>query len=184
MRAGRTGRHDRMIGTLETMFDRHITRGEIDQAAWNEERRHPSRAALMQNDRCFRNAGQAADTRTNHRARSAAIRLVVGMPIGVVESLASRAHGVENEVIDLALILRLHPVIRIEGAVRTVATRNHASDLAGQVGNLERIDFPGAAVAVEDALPGWLDATAERRDHAKAGDDNPSHLDHSGPLAV
>ena len=41
--------------------------------------------------------------------------------------------------------------------------------------------LPGAALAVEDALPGRLDAAAERRNHAEPRDDNPPHVKNSSP---
>jgi hypothetical protein len=47
MRAGGARRDDRGVGTLESEFDRHIARREIDDAAGNEERRYPARAALL-----------------------------------------------------------------------------------------------------------------------------------------
>src|ERR1700733_5830401 len=103
------------------------------------------------------------------------------MPVGVIKRLACCAHRKNNEVVDLALVFRLHPLVGVEGAARAVAARHYASDLAGQIGNLEGLDLPRAAFAVQDALPGRLDATAERRDHAKARDDNPPHPDHSSP---
>ena len=48
VRAGRTGRDDGMIGSLETMHDRDMAAREIDQAAGNEERRDAARALLVQ----------------------------------------------------------------------------------------------------------------------------------------
>src|ERR1700712_3490179 len=105
------------------------------------------------------------------------------MPAGVIQRLLSRAHREDDEIIDLALVLMFHPLVGIEGAVAAIATRDHASDPAGQIGHVERIDLSGAAFAVEDALPGQLDATAEGRHHAKARDDNPPHIQDSSPLS-
>src|SRR6195952_155861 len=105
------------------------------------------------------------------------------MPVGVVERLLRRAHREDDEIIDLALVLVLHPLVGIEGAVGAVAARNHAGDAAGQIRHVERIDLPGAALAVEDALPGRLDAAAEWRHHAEARDDNPPHIQDSSPLS-
>src|SRR3954451_152242 len=103
------------------------------------------------------------------------------MPIRIVERLPCRAHRENDEVVDLALVLRLHPLVRIERAVTAVAPRHHAGDPAGQIGDVERVDLAGAALAVEDTLPGRFAATAERRHHAKARDDNPPHIQHSSP---
>src|SRR5256714_155023 len=104
------------------------------------------------------------------------------MPTSVIERLACRAHGENNEIVDLALILRLHPLIGIEGAVAAVAPRNQAGDPAGQIGDVKCLDLLGAALAIEDALPGRLDPAAEWRHHAEARDDNPPHFQNSSPL--
>src|ERR1700754_527964 len=105
------------------------------------------------------------------------------MPAGVIQRLLGRAHREDDEIIDLALVLMFHPLVGIEGAVAAVATRDHAGDPAGQIGYVERIDLSGAAFAVEDALPGRLNAAAERRHHAEARDDNPPHIQDSSPLS-
>jgi hypothetical protein len=51
--------------------------------------------------------------------------------------------------------------------------------MAGEIRYLERVDLSGAALTVENAFPGRLDATAKRRNHAQAGDDNTPHIQHS-----
>src|SRR4029077_7973108 len=103
------------------------------------------------------------------------------MPVGVVERLVRRGHREDDEVVDLALVLWLHPLVGIEGAVAAVAARNHTGDLAGEVGDLESIDLPRAALTVEDTLPRCVNAAAERRNHAQPRDDNPSHVKNSSP---
>src|SRR3954470_5050124 len=103
------------------------------------------------------------------------------MPVGVVKRLRRRAHREDDEIIDLALVLVLHPLVWIEAAAAAVAARNHAGDAAGQIRHVEGIDLLGAAFAVQDALPGCLDTTAEWRHHAKACDDNPPHIQDSSP---
>src|ERR1700676_1303137 len=103
------------------------------------------------------------------------------MPISIVERLLGRAHCENDEIVDLALVLRLHPLVGIERAVRAVAARHHAGNPAGQVGDVKRVDLSGAALAVENAPPGRFNATAEWRHHAEARDDYPPHLHHSNP---
>src|SRR5260221_629339 len=73
------------------------------------------------------------------------------------------------------------PLVGIEGAVRAVATGNHAGDPAGEIGDLKGLDLPGAALAVQDTRPGRVDAAAERRNHAQPRDDNPPHIKNSSP---
>src|SRR5689334_8339861 len=165
-----------MIGSLQAMLDRDVTGSEIDQPARDEERRHLARAALLQEDRGVGNAGKAADAGADQRAGGAALFLGRGMPVGVVERLLGGAHRVDDEVVDLALVLRLHPLVGIEGGVRAVAARNHAGDLAGQIGHLEGIDLLRAALAGKNSRPGRLHPAAERRNHAEPRDDHPSHV--------
>jgi hypothetical protein len=98
------------------------------------------------------------------------------MPVRIVKRLRGGRHRKDDEVIDLALFFRLHPIIGIEGAVGPVAARNHAGDLAGQIRNVECIDLLGTALTGKDALPGRLDAIGQRRHHAQTRDDNPPHL--------
>src|SRR5437879_917759 len=179
--AGRTRRDHRMVGTLEAVLDRYIAGSQIDQTPGNEERRYFARAALLEKQRRIGNAGQAADPRADHRARRATILFGSGMPIGVIERLARRAHRENDEIVDLALILRLHPLVRIERAAAAVTPWNHAGDPAGQIGYVKRVDLSGAALTVEDALPGRFDAAAEWRHHAEARDDNPPPFQHSSP---
>src|SRR6202012_4638447 len=103
---------------------------------------------------------------------------------GVVERLARCRHREDDEVVDLALLLRLHPLIGIERAVGAVAARHHAGDLARQIGDVESVDLPRAALTVEDALPGRLDTAAEWRHHAEAGNDDSPHVPNSSPKAA
>src|SRR3954453_4492099 len=103
------------------------------------------------------------------------------MPTGIVERLARRTHRENDEVVDLALVLRLHPLVGIEGAAGAIPARDHACDPAGQIGNVEGIDLPGATLAIEDALPGRLDATTGWVDVAEARDENPPHIQPSNP---
>src|SRR6185437_3230876 len=103
------------------------------------------------------------------------------MPVRIIECLASGSHGKDDKVVDLALILRFHPLVGIERACRAVAAWDHAGDLAGQIRDVDGLELPGAALAVEDPLPGRIDATAQWRHHAEAGDDNSPHVLNSSP---
>ncbi|MEY9197925.1 hypothetical protein ABIA16_003041 [Sinorhizobium fredii] len=51
--------------------------------------------------------------------------------------MSAAGHRVDDEGVDLALLLGLHPVVGIEGAVGSVAERNAAGDLGGEVLDLE-----------------------------------------------
>ncbi len=65
--------------------------------------------------------------------------LVIGLrfPAGIGERLRRSGHRIDDIIIDLALLLRLHPLIGIEAAVGTVAARHLHGDLAGEIGGLE-----------------------------------------------
>ena len=97
------------------------------------------------------------------------------MPASVVERLFGRTHGKEDEVVNLALLLRLHPLIGIEGAVRTVPAANLPCDFAGKIGDIEFLDSLNSALPREQALPRRLDPASERRHHTKTSDDDASH---------
>ena len=71
------------------------------------------------------------------------------LPAGIVERLRGRAHREDDEVVDLALLLRLHPLVGIEGAVGAVAARDLAGDLGRQIGDVEGVDPPRAALALD-----------------------------------
>ena len=157
------------------MLDRDIAGGEIDQPAWNEEWRHTARAALLQEDRGLGDAVDAADAAADQRAAGPLIFVGLRMPVGIIERLPGGGHRENDEVVDLALVLRIHPLVGIERGVGAVTARDHAGDLARQIRHLEGVDAPGTAFAVQDPLPGRLHATAERRHHAEARDDNPPH---------
>ncbi len=164
-----------MAGAFQAECDRDEAGGEIDNAARNKERRHPARALLVQDDRHFGNAFDAADAGTDQHAGRGLVLVTFRPPAGVVERLFGRAHRVKNKVVDLALLLGLHPLIGIEGAVAAVATRDHAGDFGGYVGDVERIDDFGAALTLEQTLPCRFHTASERRDHPHPGDDDTSH---------
>ena len=143
MRPGRAGGHHRMVRPLQPMRDRHIAGGEIDQPAGNEERRHPARPALLQHDGGFRDSGEAADAGADHHAGVDLVLIARGLPTGIGQRLRRRAHRKDDEVVDLALLLRLHPLVGIEAAVAAVAARNLAGDL-GRRGRRPRTSRSGA----------------------------------------
>src|SRR4030081_3602505 len=117
-----------------------------------------------------------ADPRPDHHAGADLILMRGRLPARILDRLGGGAHRKGDELVDLALLLGLHPLIRIVGAVLAVAARNLACDLGGQVGDLEFLDAARAALALEETRPRRLDAAGERRHHAHSGDDNTSHV--------
>src|SRR5512135_2422852 len=101
------------------------------------------------------------------------------MPAGIVEGLRRRSHGKDDEIVDLALLLRLHPVVRIEASICAVAARHLAGNLASNIGNFEFFDALDAALAREQPLPSLFSPAGERRHQSKACDHHASHRGYS-----
>ena len=116
---------------------------EIDQPAGNEERRDAARPLFVQGDRGVVDAAEAADAGADQHAGLDLLLVGLGRPVGVVERLGRGGARVDDEIVDLALLLGLHPVVGIEGVGR-VAARHLRGDLAGEVGDVEILD-PGRA---------------------------------------
>src|SRR5260370_14242 len=96
-------------------------------------------------------------------------------PAGIVERLRGCSHGKDNEIIDLALLLRLHPIVRIKGSGRAVTARDLAGNLAGDVGYVEFFYTFDAALPGEQSPPGLLDPAGERRHQSETRDNHASH---------
>ena len=84
-------------------------------------------------ERGLLDALQPADAGADQHAGGDLVLVAVGMPAGVVERLLGRRERVDDEVVDLALILGLHPLVGIKGALGTVAARHGAGDLTAQI---------------------------------------------------
>src|SRR5262249_30183699 len=118
---------------------------------------------------------EAADPGPYHHAGARPLLVAGRLPPRVVDRLGGGAHRVGDELVDLSLLLRLHPLVGIVGAARAVAARDLAGDLGGQIGHFEFLDLARAALAAKQTHPRLLDAAGERRDHAQSGDDDTSH---------
>ena len=66
-------------------------------------------------------AADAADAGADQNAGGALVLVGGRVPAGIVEGLGGRGHRVDDERVDLALLLRLHPLVGIERAVGAVA---------------------------------------------------------------
>ena len=163
-----------MIGALETMDDRDLAARQIDQAPGDEERRNAPRPLLVQRDRGIVNAAEAADARTDQHAGFDLVLVSPGRPIGVAQGLGRRGQGVDDEIVDAALFLGLHPIVGIVG-VRRAASGNLRRDLAGDVGDFEILDAPGRRVAREQPAPSGFDPAGQGRDHAQSRDHDAFH---------
>ena len=172
-----------MIGPLETVGDRHLAAGEIDQPARDEERRNAPRPLLVQRHRRLVDAAEAADAVADQHAGVDLILVALGRPVGVPERLAGGGERKDDEVVDLPLLLRLHPLVGIERVGRGAA-RRLGGDLASDVGNVEALDSRHPGFAGQQSAPGGLDPGGQRRNHAEAGDDDSIHSRSSAPSPV
>src|SRR5262249_48917835 len=148
----------------------------IDDAAGHEEWRHPARAPLLQQHPGTGDTVGTTDPGADQNTACGLVLVGFRLPAGIVERLPGGAHRVHDELVDLALLLRLHPLIWIVGAARTITARDLAGNAGRQVGHVDALDAAHAALAGEQAPPGMLDTAAERRHHAEACDDDPSHV--------
>jgi len=121
MRTGRARGHHGVVGAFEPEFDRNAAGREIDDPSRNEERRDPSRTALLQNNRGLGDALDAPDAGTDEDSRHDLIFIGRRPPTGIIERLSRGAHCKDDELIELALILRLHPLVGIVSALGAVA---------------------------------------------------------------
>ena len=113
------------------------------QPARYKERTYAARPLLRHEQRGLLDALKAADPRTDEHARAGLIFILLRMPVGVIQRLIGRGHRKDDEIVDLAPLLRLHPVVRIICAIRTIAARYFARDLTGKIGNVEGLDALG-----------------------------------------
>ena len=99
------------------MLDGDIAGSEIDQPAGNEERTDPARSLLGEEERGLLDTLEAADAGTDQHAGADLVFVGRRLPSGILERLSGGGHRVNDEFVDLALLLRLHPVARIEAAI-------------------------------------------------------------------
>ncbi len=110
-----------------------------------------ARPLLLEQDRRVGDAGEAADAGADQDARALLLFLRVGGPACILEGLVGRGHRVDDEVVDLALLLGLHPIVGIELALGCRAARNEAGDLTREIGDVEFLDAARAALAGEQS---------------------------------
>ena len=79
---------------------------------------------------------------------------------------------IDDELVDLALFLRLHPIVGIELAFGQGAARNEATDLAGKIAYIEFFDTPGAAFALQQPRPTGFHPAPQGRHEAQTSDNN------------
>ena len=165
-----------MVRALEAETDRDIARRHVNDAARDEERADTPWALLVQGHRGVVDGADAADPRADQNAGAFAFLVGLGFGPGVGDGLRCGRHAVDDERINLALLLHIHPFVGIEFAIRIVAKRHAAGDLAGNVIDLKIVDALGAALAREQVRPGGFDPAAQWTDDAYPGDDDAAAL--------
>ena len=75
----------------------------------------------------------------DHHAGAGLVLVAFRLPAGIVNRLRRRAHRIDDEVIDLALLLRLHPVVGIVVAVGQFGARHGRGNAGRQVGDVDRL---------------------------------------------
>jgi hypothetical protein len=158
---GGTRRHHRVVRPLEAIADRHLPRDQVDQRARNEERRHPPRPlsfSVMEVSAMDESPPIPDPIRQPVRSwlsdRLASTR--------ILDRLIGGGHAIEDELVDLAGLLRLHPVVGIEGAVGAVAALHFAGIGRSKSGRVEPRDGPRPGLPGQKPRPGFLDTRRQR----------------------
>ena len=103
-----------MVGAHQSIFDRHLTTGQVDKTSVDEVGADPARAAFVQVDGFDLDPGKPADARADrHASANTGVLVHVGEAC-VLQRLAGGVDRVDDEGIDLALDLRVYPFVRIE----------------------------------------------------------------------
>ncbi len=174
MRAGRACGHDRVIRPHQPVFDRNLTRNQVDEASVDEMGGNPFRPLFGEYQRFAFDSRQPADPRTDRTARAKTLRLAhIGQP-GVFERLSGGIDAIDDERIDLALDLVIDALARIE-AVFVIGRLYFAGIIGVEIARIEMGDRRRARFARNDVLPGGFDIGPQRSDEAQTGHDYAAH---------
>ena len=159
------------------MGDRHVAADEIDQPAGDEERRNASRPLFVQRHRsvirCRR--GRRCPSRSSRRSRSGPRRS--SAPSGRRAAPAPPPRmPIDDEIVDLALFLGLHPVVGIEGRPRRrrAAPARRSDRRCRKHRNFRRARRRDSPASRRRQV--GLDAAGQRRNHAETRDDDADSL--------
>ena len=137
---------------------------------------------MRRGPRSFRMSGvlgdafDAADAGADHDAGGAALVLGLRLPAGILQRLVGGRDPVEDEVADLAQFLRLEHSLGIEACRRCRRrAESTCAILQARSSTSNSVTRRAGALAGQQFFPAVLDAHAERRDEAHAGDDDASH---------
>jgi hypothetical protein len=104
-------------------------------------------------------------------------------PARILDRLVGGGHAVEDELVDLALLLGLHPVVGIEGAVGAVAAL-HLAGIGRGARRVEPRDRPRAGLPGQKPRPGFLDTRRQRGHKPQPRHNHSPHVPapSSGPI--
>ena len=132
-------------------------------------------------------AAEAADAGADQHAGLDLVLIGFRRPVGVGERLGRGGDAEDDEIVDLALLLGLHPLVGVEGVLvgfLPARSGNLHGHLRGEVRYLEALDPPGAAFSRQQASPALLNAAGKRRHHAQSGYDDPAHCSPRNSLSI
>ena len=174
VRARGAGGDDRVVRAAEAVADADLPRDEVDERARHEEGGDPPGSALVQQHGRLGDGLEPPDARPDEHAGPQQALLVVGRPPGVPHGLVGGGDAVEDEVVDLAAVLRRHHRVGIEGALRAVA--GHLAGVGrGVPRGVEPRDRPGARTPLQKARPRRGDPGGQGAHHAHSRNHDPPH---------
>ena len=148
MGACRTGSYHRYVRALQVIENREIPCDHIDDGAWDEKRRYPPGALLVNQHGGIFNGANAANARADGAADSRRVRLGDLKP-GVSEGLDTRHHAVLNERVHSSRIARLEVSVNAE-------VFNAGAKARTKGGRIELLNHRGTAAAIADACPAGI----------------------------
>ncbi|MNL60353.1 hypothetical protein D3C87_1841530 [compost metagenome] len=126
----------------------------------------------MQRNGGIIDAADAADARADQNACAFLVFLGFWFNPGILDGLGGSGHGVDDEIVDLALFLGFHPLVGIVLAIGIIPAGQPMRDLARDVIDLEFVDTLGSTLACQDIGPSGLHSATKGRDKPHSGDDD------------
>jgi hypothetical protein len=127
---------------------------------------------VVEGDGGIIDAANPANARADQNACAFLLFLRLGFNPGILDGLGGSGHGIDDEIVDLALLLGFHPFVWIVLAIGIVPTGQPMSNLAGDIVDLEFVDTLGSTLACKNIGPRGLHSATKGRDKPHSGDDD------------
>ena len=161
---GGAGTDDGIAGPLKTQHDGQLPGHQIDDRPRHEERRDAPRPALEVVLVRGLDQGKATDAGAHEGAE--ALRVLLGdLQSTVAKGLQARCHAVMDEGVEVPQLLRVHPVGGVE-------VPHFPGNARWERRGVEAGDRADARLAGDQIGPAGLDVVTDRRDEAKARNDD------------